>query len=94
MALVQVKALQPIDLTRMLWGFARLEHHPGMPLLQNAASQLCEVLPACPAPLLRRLMWSFQRFQGMGFRDAALVVAFARELPRAQDRDQASECAW
>ena len=93
--LPQVGALQPVDLTRMLWGFARLGQHPGMRLLQAAASHLCHVLPMCPAPLLPRLLWSFQRFQEMGFRDDILIVALAQELPRAaQYRDQASECSW
>ena len=77
-----MRALRPADLTRLLWGFARLGHHPGR-LLDAAAGQLCDVLPDCPAPLLPRLLWSFQQFQHMGYRNEAIMVALAQELPRA-----------
>lgn len=94
-ALLQVGALQPVDLTRMLWGYARLEHPPGTRLFQAAASHLLGVLPTCPAPLLYRLLWSFRRFQVMGFHEDSVMVAIAQELPRAaQYRDHASECSW
>lgn len=93
--MLQVKALQPTDLTRMLWGFARMGHYPGARLLVSAASQLCLELPTCPPALLRRLLWSFKRFQTMGYHDDSILVAIIEELPRAAHlRDDASECAW
>jgi len=82
MRLVQVSALQPADLTRMLWGFARLQHHPG-PLLAAAAVEVRERLPDYPPSLLRWLAWSFQQFEALAafghFRDEVLMRALSRQ---------------
>ena len=78
----QVSALQPADLTRMLWGFARLQHHPG-PLLATAAAEVREQLPQYPPSLLRWLAWSFQQFEALAafghFRDEGLMRALRRQ---------------
>ena len=93
----QVGALQPADLTRMLWGFARLQHHPG-PLLGAAAVEVREGLPAYPPMLLRWLAWSFRQFAALEafghFRDEALMRALARQLAlhRAQQESHSSDC--
>ena len=95
---VQVTALQPADLIRMLWGFARLRHHPG-PLLAAAAHEVRERLPAYPPTLLRWLAWSFRQFETLDefgrFRDPGLTRAISRQLAlhrvRAQQHSQSSE---
>ena len=100
-AFAQVTALQPADLTRMLWGFARLRHHPG-PLLAAAAREVRERLSAYPPTLLRWLTWSFRQFETLDefgqFRDPALSRALSRQLAlhrvRGQQQSESLDIDW
>ena len=93
----QVGALQPADLARMLWGFARLQHHPG-PWLAAAAAEVREQLPAYPPSLLRWLVWSFQQFAVLDvfghFKDEGLMRALSRQvaIQKAEQHSQSSDC--
>jgi hypothetical protein len=99
--LAQVTALQHADLTRMLWGFARLRHHPGL-LLAAAAREVRERLPAYPPTLLGWLAWSFRQFETLDefgrFQDAGLTRAISRQLAlhrvRGQQQSQSSDLEW